>query len=795
MDKVKQKLRKDFKKYINLEALDFIENETDLLLEQQYIENSELRNDKEYIDNYKSKYEEEYRENIKKYILGKFNTEGSKSFLINYLNELFKKNKKDIDVIKTISNFFKETMIFPEIEIILKLIKENNNLYNCLERIFKKNEEKILEDKMYEILDDDIFLQFMEVFLDLKGIVIETNLETDYLNAFHLLDSTKAFIIQISKYPVLTKEEEANLFKTLEEGDIKAKKQIAEHNLKLVVSIAKRYLYTGREFNDIIQDGTLGLMKSIEKFDYKKGYKFSTFSTWWIRQSITRELANTNSAIRLPVHIQNGKNKFNIEYQKITNELGREPTKKELKELTSYSKEEIDIFLELPTASKSLNSKIDDEDANEIGDFIPDLEKNTESEGTKIILKQEISELLDRAHLKEREKEIIILRFGLDGKGEKTLEEVGKIFGVTRERIRQLEEKIMKKLRNLKNIKTFALYMDKPERASRFIDECRDDQIKKCLDKADARNKEQIKIQEKKIDIKESKKMRKRSQKNLYIYFSDEYTEQELDIVFNELSSKDKEALKRKYGEDLKNPTPQPSMNPIEHNQFAGVLQKIKRHLKKNKEKAAKNNKLVSNIKLEESTAVEKPLIKLEEKPNEKNIVNKTKIEVNQQPSNDKIIKKNNLIETTYMNLIKEISIRESIIVSLKLGFINGICYSANQIAEFLALEEEEVITTCKNIINKLQERLNVLIEKDEEIKESTQSETFMDMINNMHIIESTIVSLKLGFINGKNYSSIEIAEFLNMNTKTVIKISETNINMLQQKLNSIKESDKIYAK
>ena len=255
------------------------------------------------------------------------------------------------------------------------------------------------------------------------------------------------YLKEIGQIKLLTNEEEAKLADRIAEGDPEAKATLAEANLRLVVSIAKRYVGRGMLFLDLIQEGNIGLMKAVEKFDVTKGYKFSTYATWWIRQAITRAIADQARTIRVPVHMVETINKLARVERQLTLELNREPTEEELSKKMGTSVEKIRDIYKISQEPVSLETPIGEEDDSHLGDFIPD-ETNMSPEDFAIneLLKDEISEVL--LTLTEREEKVIRLRFGLEDGRPRTLEEVGQLFGVTRERIRQIEAKALRKLRH-----------------------------------------------------------------------------------------------------------------------------------------------------------------------------------------------------------------------------------------------------------------------------------------------------------------------------------------------------------
>ena len=293
------------------------------------------------------------------------------------------------------------------------------------------------------LMDDDIDDSFMkdsdEEDIDLDAI--------DLLEGIGTEDPVRMYLKEIGTVPLLTADEELELAKRKADGDEQAKDRLIEANLRLVVSIAKRYTGRGMSFLDLVQEGNLGLIKGVEKFDYAKGYKLSTYATWWIRQSVTRALADQARTIRVPVHMVETINKMSKMQRKLTLELGYEPSVAELADALEMSEDKVMEIMQIAREPASLETPIGEEDDSNLGDFVADNNVVTpEGNVESVMLREHIDALL--GDLKERERQVIVLRFGLEDGHPRTLEEVGKEFNVTRERIRQIEAKALRKLRN-----------------------------------------------------------------------------------------------------------------------------------------------------------------------------------------------------------------------------------------------------------------------------------------------------------------------------------------------------------
>ena len=266
-------------------------------------------------------------------------------------------------------------------------------------------------------------------------------------NSAKVNDPVRMYLKEIGVVPLLSNEEEKELAIAVENGDLEAKQRLAEANLRLVVSIAKRYVGRGMQFLDLIQEGNMGLMKAVDKFDYSKGFKFSTYATWWIRQAITRAIADQARTIRIPVHMVETINKLVREQRNLLQELGQDPTPEQIAERMDMTPDKVREILKIAQEPVSLETPIGEEDDSHLGDFIEDeVIENPVDYTTRVVLREQLDEVLDS--LTDREENVLRLRFGLDDGKMRTLEDVGKVFNVTRERIRQIEAKALRKLRH-----------------------------------------------------------------------------------------------------------------------------------------------------------------------------------------------------------------------------------------------------------------------------------------------------------------------------------------------------------
>ena len=359
------------------------------------------------------------------------------------MKELIASAKKNKNVLEyqEISDFFADMPLEEaQFEKILDVLEKNN--IDVL---------RITEEEDYIDVDPAMFS-------DEEAVDVE-NIDISVPDGVSIEDPVRMYLKEIGKVPLLSAEEEIELAKRMELGDQEAKKRLAEANLRLVVSIAKRYVGRGMLFLDLIQEGNLGLIKAVEKFDYRKGYKFSTYATWWIRQAITRAIADQARTIRIPVHMVETINKLIRVSRQLLQELGREPSPEEIAEEMGMPADRVREILKISQEPVSMETPIGEEEDSHLGDFIEDDNVPAPADAAAFtLLREQLDEVLNT--LTEREQKVLRLRFGIDDGQPKTLEDVGKRFNVTRERIRQIEAKALRKLRHPSRSRKLKDYLD-----------------------------------------------------------------------------------------------------------------------------------------------------------------------------------------------------------------------------------------------------------------------------------------------------------------------------------------------
>ena len=362
--------------------------------------------------------------------------------------------KKKLDDLIQRGRNKKNVLEYQEITETFQDLKLDEEQYDLIMQILEKSDIDIIRTQEEEVPETDL-VSIEEENTEEQDLDIDLTIP----DSVNIEDPVRMYLKEIGKVPLLTAEEEQDLAQRMEDGDEEAKKRLAEANLRLVVSIAKRYVGRGMLFLDLIQEGNLCLIKAVEKFDYRKGFKFSTYATWWIRQAITRAIADQARTIRIPVHMVETINKLVRVSRQLLQELGREPTPEEIAEKMDIPVDRVREIIKISQEPVSLETPIGEEEDSHLGDFIQDDNVPVPADAAAFtLLKEQLHEVLGT--LTEREQKVLKLRFGLDDGRARTLEEVGKEFNVTRERIRQIEAKALRKLRHPSRSRKLKDYLD-----------------------------------------------------------------------------------------------------------------------------------------------------------------------------------------------------------------------------------------------------------------------------------------------------------------------------------------------
>ena len=540
--------------------------------------------------NYKNYILKQSKIRLNNYIKNKIENDNI-SIINAYITNNININDNELKELKKLIQWFQIIDYIPDPSIIIDLVTNNPKLKEILANIVAKNLNKIQSLGLETVFTDELTFEFLDVYCNVYNIDVNSELNivddftfnnenwrSTYLGADAIIKELKG-----QKLYELSKEEERDLFIKFKAGDEEAYNKILYHNLRLVLNIANKYLNHGLEFADLIQEGNIGLLTAIAKYDVSKGFKFSTYATWWIRQSITRAIGNKGKDIRIPIYKMEKLNKFCRQVKELTTKLGYEPSYEEIAKYCHLSYETVKenfVLLQNPT---SLNSKINDEEDTELGDFIAS-PKNSDLEDTIINenLVNEVEDLLVKAGLTEIERTILKYRYGLKYSEEKLLKEIGKIYGVSRERIRQKEAKAIIKLRKCSLTRKFAIYLDNPDKAEAQIEKLRwwhyQHPQSNIVYNIDVNNLNISDLKEKSINIP---KKSKRKLKTIYQVIP-YYSKEEINQVIAELNEKDKKIFYLRNGDDLEHPKTVEEVYDLNY-LYGLVVGKIKRNLRKAK--------------------------------------------------------------------------------------------------------------------------------------------------------------------------------------------------------------------
>ena len=466
-----------------------------------------------------------------------------------------------LEFFENLNKYIKRIGYVLNVDVVINLINKNELFRNCIDRFYQKNINIILKNKLEDVYSNETITTAVDVYCMLNNIEItEDEEKSSTFESSDLEDSINMYLKEIGEIPILSSDEEKELAKKMISGDEKAREIFIKRNLKLVVSIAKKYQNKGLDMLDLIQEGNIGLMTAVSKFDVNKNVKFSTYATWWIRQAITRGITDKGRNIRIPVHINEDLIKIRKHTYLFEARENRKPSIAELSQEMKISESRITEALKYQNDTISTNALIGEKDDAELGDFVPSNDDPLEDVIYLKDLKEKIDEIFESAKLTDKEKDVIILRFGLDNLGCRTLEEVGKKHNVTRERIRQIEAKALRKLKKSQYVKGFN---PKEEEISSFIDNS-------------FRNHFTINKQEKELTINQRKELN--TKETIYDVFAP-YSKDEIMQAIFELNNEERKIIISKFGYNLDMPINK-SLIYLENDSFREYLfPKIKRLL------------------------------------------------------------------------------------------------------------------------------------------------------------------------------------------------------------------------
>ena len=504
---------------------------------------------------YESYLENALHNEMNNQVRKKLKTSDTISIVDNFINENISQSTKPLECLKTIATFLSTYNYEPDIDTLINILNKNAFLTSILKTIVNENMEGFKESSITETVADELVYSFIKIYCMLNNIDGEYNGFQDETESEELIDelddsietildnSVKMYLKEIGKIPLLTISEEKELAKLVANGDKKAKDKLIESNLRLVVSIAKHYLNKGLSFLDLIEEGNIGLMKAADLYDYDKGYKFSTYATWWIRQAITRALADQARTIRIPAHMVEKINKMACIERQLTLKLNREPSIEELARSMQISIDELKKIKNTTNVTTSLNEIVGDKDNTEIGDFVKSKDKRPDEIALTNVMQEEVRNMLAKSVLKPKEQEILRLRFGIGYDRSYALEEIARKFGCTRESIRQIETRALKKLARSKEIKKYLDYIDNKEQAIQNLN---------CIKKEFYSNRNK-KIRVTSPDIKEREEEYMKNQPTIYKIFYN-YSKEEVEWALLKLTAEEYELMRLRYGDELNKP-------------------------------------------------------------------------------------------------------------------------------------------------------------------------------------------------------------------------------------------------
>ena len=622
----------------------------------------------------------------------------------DYINQKFSEVSTYNDAIKyfdKLDAFFGTYDFIPNLDLLIELINKNYIFVSMLEKIFNRYRSQIISGNSEKIFSNTSLILAIDAYCMLKNIDIKQEDITDFdeeIN-FKTADSVRVYLKEINKIPMLSAQQERELAYKVAQGDSRAKDLFIESNLRLVVSVAKNYYGNGLSFLDLIQEGNIGLMKAVEKFDATKGYKFSTYATWWIRQAITR--VNMHRKITI--------------YKRVVailkDKLDREPTVEEVANKMGIDISGVIELHKLQTDTVSLNTLVGNDKDEELERFVSADEDTPEEIVANETLQYHIRKLFEKCNLSEREREILMLRYGFNDEKSMSLAQIGEKYNLTRERVRQIEAKAINKIRSSDYIEEFVDYMQSPKTT---LESMRDFRRK----------------------YQNTRKRRMWYSKSIYEYFND-YSREDVDKVLSTLTEEDKELIKKRFEGNLVTSSSS-KLTRKELYKFNDIIyRKMKKRLFKLRSKPKKNNwdydnseHIFNTIIAEEqpvSLAGKQTVITLAQEANKESggeliseiepkgeSISVVKIdETSDDITKDDCIKMLDLLKTpTFMEVMSVLSAKEAIIISLWLGYVDGKYFSTEAISQFLGIEDSEVTVVIKKVLLLYKNYINSLLDK-----------------------------------------------------------------------------------
>lgn len=633
----------------------------------------------DYIEYIKNKIQQEL---IKQIIKMLADTDTAVQIINNYAN-LYLSN--DITNNSAIKNLYKLDKLFetynyiPSPDVLLKLLDSNQIIFSSVTIIFNKYKNVIISGNLEKVFDTTTIIQLVEAYLIMNNIEIKEepeNKEEETDNDYMTADDVKMYLQEISRIPLLTPEEERYLAKRISQGDMAAREKFIESNLRLVVKMAKKYVDRGLALLDLIQEGNTGLIIAADRFDVKRNTRFSTYATSWIRQAITRAITDKGRNIRISSHLYYKMAKYRKIESILENELHRKPTTKEIAKRMGITETQAENIVTWQNDTLSMNYTSNDDEDNKLEEIISSQDDGPETIAFTNDMQKEVRQILDEcSSLTPNERTVIIKRFGLEDNISLTLEETGKIIGVSRERTRQIEEKALTKLRSFHKTRRLAAYTQYPDKSLEVLN----DSPKKDSSKSDKTSKSN------------STNSSTRKLPTIYDYFKYN-TKEQVNSVISQLSIEEQHLVRLRFGNDLNNPSISELNDEGKIRFYQIVVPKMKRML------IEEDEKILASNPVEE---FQPPLSKLlvAEGYNQLIVKDQYNEEITEQDYNKVLV----LLKTPeFIKLTRIINIQQTIIIILKLGYIDGKHFSNKVIANFLKIDEEQVEYNIQRSINVL---------------------------------------------------------------------------------------------